>query len=203
MKKLNLNFIIFTFILLVLASRVFAAYFFADIRLDNEWGKLVHNLDFSGILGINVIVDEFKALHKFADPGDTVLPSVFMPPLYAYFIYYVKLISNNLFDLIKIVIFVQIFLSLISVYIFFKILRNFENFNVSLLTTIIFSFFPLYVYSSVQISSVSLQIFLLLSFFYYLLVFIRRKNFLSLIYFSIFSGFFILFNHFKLFFYIH
>ena len=87
MKRLNLNILIIAFIFLSIIVRIIAAYFFADTRLDNEWGTLVHNLEFSGILGMNVVIDDFTALHKFANPGDTVLPSIFMPPLYAYFIY--------------------------------------------------------------------------------------------------------------------
>ena len=192
MKKLNFNLIIFTFIFLSIIARLIAAYFFADIRLDNEWGKLIHNLEFSGILGINVVIDDFTALHKFANPGDTVLPSVFMPPLYAYFIYCIKILSIHWFDLIKTIIFIQIILSLVSIYIFFKIIRRFENFYISLLLTLIFSFFPMYIYSSSQISSITLQICLLLFYFYFLLEFINKKNFLNLIYFSVFSGLLIL-----------
>jgi len=192
MKKLNFNLLVFTFISFSIIARLIAAYFFTDLRLDNEWGKLIHNLEFSGILGINVVIDGFTAIHKFADSNDTVLPSVFMPPLYAYFIYYIKILSTHFFDLIKTIIFIQIILSLVSIYIFFKIIRKFESFYISLLATFIFSFFPMYVYSSTQISSITLQICLLLFYFYFLLEFIEKKNFLNLIYFSIFSGLLIL-----------
>ena len=192
MKKLNLSFLISAFVLLSIAARLIAAYFLGDTRLDNEWGKLVHNFEFSGILGINVIIDEFTAIHKFANSNDVVLPSAFMPPLYGYFIYYVKVLLANWFDLIKTIIFIQIILSLTSVYLFFKITRKFENLYFSLALSFVFSFFPMYIYSSSQISSIILQIFFLLCFFYYLLEFIESKKFLDLIYFSIFSGFLIL-----------
>ncbi|MAJ66067.1 MAG: hypothetical protein CMI76_02090 [Candidatus Pelagibacter sp.] len=192
MKKLNLSLLISTFFLLTILARLIAAYFFADTRLDNEWGKLVHNLEFSGILGINVVIDEFTAIHKFANSKDVVLPSAFMPPLYGYFIYYVKVLLANSFDLIKVIIFIQIILSLTSIYLFFKITRKFENLYFSLGLSFLFSFFPMYVYSSVQISSIILQIFLLLCFFHFLLIFIENKKILNLIYFSIFSGLLIL-----------
>ena len=67
--------------------RLVAAYFFADQKIENEWGVLVHNLSVSGVLGINVALGDFTAIHRFAEIGEAVLPSVFMPPLYAYFIY--------------------------------------------------------------------------------------------------------------------
>jgi len=88
MKRLNLNLLFIFFVFLFVAVRLIAAYFFSDTYLDNEWGKLVHNLELSGIFGINVVIYDFHATHKFANPGDIVLPSIFMPPLYAYFIYF-------------------------------------------------------------------------------------------------------------------
>ena len=91
MKRLNLNITVTLLIFLSIISRLIAMYFFPDTKLDNEWGKLVHNLEISGILGINVVIDDYTALHKFAESSDVVLPSIFMPPLYVYFIYFVKL----------------------------------------------------------------------------------------------------------------
>ena len=192
MKRLNINFLLISFVFFVVATRIIAAYFFPDTRLDNEWGKLVHNLELSGILGINVVIDDLNAIHKFASPKDVVLPSIFMPPLYAYFIYFIKLLFGNLFDVIKTVILVQIILSLISIYLFFKILRKFEDFTFSFLLTSVFSFFPMYIYSSSQISSAILQICLLLFFFYFLIELLNKKKLLDLIIFSIFSGLLIL-----------
>ena len=116
MKRSNLNFLIISFVFFAVVVRLITAYFFSDMRLDNEWGKLVHNLELSGIFGINVVINDFHATHKFANPGDIVLPSIFMPPLYAYFIYFTKLFLINSFDLIKTIIFTQIILSLVSIY---------------------------------------------------------------------------------------
>ena len=192
MKRLNSNLLIISFIFFSIAVRLMAIYFFADTRIENEWGILVHNLEISGILGMNVVIDDYLALHKFANPGETVLPSVFMPPLYAYFIYCLKFLSANFFDLLKTIYFVQIILSLISIYIFFNIIKKFEDFNISFLLTFIFSFFPVYVFSSSQVSSIVLQMCLLLFYFYFLIELINKKKLLDLIYFSIFSGLLIL-----------
>ena len=192
MKRLNLNFLVISFVFLAVVVRIMAAYFFSDTRLDNEWGTLVHNLELSGILGLNVVIDDLNAIHKFASPKDVVLPSIFMPPLYAYFIYFIKLLFGNLFDVIKTVILVQIILSLISIYLFFKISRKFEDFNYSFLLTTVFSFFPIYIYSCSQVSSIILQIFLFLFYFYFLIELLNKKKLIYLIYFSIFSGLLIL-----------
>ena len=104
--------------------RVVAAYFFADQKIENEWGVLVHNLSVSGVLGINVALGDFTAIHRFAEIGEVVLPSVFMPPLYAYFIYLLKIISQDLVNLVYLVIFVQIILSTVTIYFFYKILQK-------------------------------------------------------------------------------
>ena len=182
MKK-NLFINIYSVLFLCLISRVVAYLFFSDLRIDNEWGKLVHNLSITGILGINVY-DGVSISHAYAQLNDKVMPSVFMPPLYAYFIYIIKLFTQNTFELVKAVIIVQIIISLLSTYIFFKILINFTNHKFSILLSLIFCLFPINIYSVVQISSVSLQIFLLLTYFYFFLEILNKKTYLNLILFT-------------------
>jgi len=190
MKK-NLFINIYSVLFLCLISRVVAYLFFSDLRIDNEWGKLVHNLSITGILGINVY-DGVSISHAYAQLNDKVMPSVFMPPLYAYFIYIIKLFTQNTFELVKAVIIVQIIISLLSTYIFFKILINFTNHKFSILLSLIFCLFPINIYSVVQISSVSLQIFLLLTYFYFFLEILNKKTYLNLILFTIAASFLIL-----------
>ena len=168
--------------------RVVAAYFFADQKIENEWGVLVHNLSVSGVLGINVALGDCTAIHRFAEIGEVVLPSVFMPPLYAYFIYLLKIISQDLVNLVYLVIFVQIILSTVTIYFFYKILQKMNNFPFSIILVLIFSFFPLYVYSASQISSITLQIFLLVLFFFYLQKLLDKNNKLDILLFSVISG---------------
>ena len=184
--------IISVFILLSITARFIAGYLFGDVILDNEWGKLVNNLNVSGTFGINVAINEFTAIHKFATETDKVLPTVYMPPLYAYFIFLIKILNNNIFDLVKVIIFTQILISLISVFIFYKILKRYQDINTSLIFTSIFSFFPLYIFSNGQISSITLQIFLLVCFFYFILKYSEENNFKSLFLFSLFSSLLIL-----------
>jgi hypothetical protein len=184
--------ILFAVITFSVILRIAAAYFFGDTRVDMEWGMLVHNLEVTGVLGLNTVVDNFTALPMYAEPDATVLPSVFMPPLYAYYILFLKLVSNNFVSLINVLIFSQIILSVISILIFFKILIKFCKFKVSLFFLLAFSLFPLYVYSSVQASSITLQIFLLIIFFYNIVEYLESKKNKNLITFSIAAGFLIL-----------
>ena len=137
--------------------RLVVAYFFADQKIENEWGQLVHNLSLTGVLGMNVVLDEFTAIPKLAETGEVVLPSVFMPPLYAYFIFFLKIISQDQVNLVYLVIFAQIILSIVTIYFFYKILQKLINFSFSTILVLIFSFFPLYVYSASQISSITLH----------------------------------------------
>ena len=179
---------IFYILLVSLIIRLIAALFFSDVRLDNEWGKLVHNLSLTGIFGINVVENEFLATHKFAKIGDTVLPSIFMPPIYGYFIYFLKILSFNLVNLVKLVIAIQILISIFSIYLFSKIIEIIDKKKIGLICTSILAFFPLYVYSSVQISSITLQVFLILIFFLNLIKYEKNKKKINLLFFSISSG---------------
>lgn len=185
-KILTLN--IYSLIILSLIIRSFAAYFFADRHLDNEWGILIHNLELSGILGINIVLNEFSAVPGFANLGDKVLPSAFMPPLYAFFIFFFKKISFDLVNIVDLIIIIQILIGVFTIYFFFKISKYFFSAHFSLFLTSIFSIFPLNVYAVTQISSVTLQIFLFVLFLFYLIEFIEKKELKHIILFSIISG---------------
>ena len=59
--RINFNSItIFHILFFSLLTRIGAAYFFADITLDNEWKILIHNLETTGVLGLYVPIDELK-----------------------------------------------------------------------------------------------------------------------------------------------
>ena len=194
MNKITINFLIFFLIFLALVFRILAFYFFADTQLVNEWKILIYNLSERGTLGFYVINEGSEVVSKMANENETVLPSVFMPPLYAYYIFIIQSIFLKSLNFINIIIFSQIILSLISIYIFFRLLKKDENLKIVLATCIIFSLIPINVYSTVQISSVSIQVFLLTCFFLLLKKFSIDKKFstISLFLFSIISGFLIL-----------
>jgi len=202
MIKINSINNIFIILLLSFIARFFAALYYSDNNLVNEWAILVHNLEFSGTLGYHVITSELNVIPKFVETGETVLPSVFMPPLYAYFIYFIKVLFIDLTNYIKVIIAIQIIISLITIILFYKILKNFYSNKITFIFTLIFSLLPLNVYSSVQISSISLQLFLLVFYFFFVLNYYKTNKVKYLVLFSIFSGLLMLIRGEFIFFYI-
>ena len=137
---------------------------YGDTELVNEWGTLFNNLKYNNIL----------ALKSFEG---TLIPTVYMPPLYVYFIYLVDiLILGNEQYLVKTILFIQILLSGVSILIFYKINLLLFSKKISLFSSYIFSFFPIYIYSSIQISSISIQIFLNLLFIFFILKIMKKTN---------------------------
>ena len=108
-----------------------------------------------------------------------------MPPLYFLFLYFHKIISFDLINFVYLVIFNQVLISSISIYYFYKICRHFFEERTSLIGSLIFSLFPLMIFSTGLISSATLQLFLYLLFFkLYLDLFTNKftvRNLFSLI----------------------
>ena len=188
--KLQITVLIFS----TLIFRTVAIFFLGDTGLENEWKILVHNLSERGILGYYIVNEEFGALPGLANANDEVLPSAFMPPLYAYFIYIIKLIFSNFVDYVSIIIIIQILLSVVAVFLFFKILKISETSMLSFYPALIFSLIPINIYASVQISSISIQVFLLVYLFYIIKIFAENKkiSYKNLFIFSILSGLLVL-----------
>ena len=118
------NYYIYYILIISFFSRIAAFVFFSDKGIDNEWGNLLHNLLVSGVLGIHV-VDGDVVKYAYAEINQRVLPSVFMPPLYVYFLYFIKILIGDLYNFINTVILIQIAFSLFSILLFFKILKIF------------------------------------------------------------------------------
>jgi len=162
-------------------SRISVSYFFGDKAFDGqgEWGILVESLIFFNTY----------SLYHF---DDLLVPSVYMPPLYPFILYLINIISLNKIDFINLIIFFQAIISTLSVYIFYKINLNFFSSKLSLFNSLIFSMFPLNIYISGQISSITLQVFLSLLFLNFLLLIINKQTKKNIIFFSIVSGLLIL-----------
>ncbi len=176
-----------------LVVRIFVAYFYSDTVLRNEWSMILHNYQISGIFGFNVVISDSLAIPKFAEIGERVLPTAFMPPLYLYFIYFVKNLSNELVSIAPLIVFLQILLSLISIFIIYLIIKNLTKSKFLTRTfTLVFAFFPINIYATSQISSVSLQILLSLIFFYYLLLILKKNKIKYVFIFSVIGGLLIL-----------
>ncbi len=163
-----------------LALRLITIYFVRDTHLDNEWQILVNNL-------VN-----YKS-YSFYTFDNQLVPSAYMPPMYAFFIYLIKIVTSfNEVNLVYSIIFIQIVFSIYSIYLFYQISQNFFSNKISLISAFIFSAIPLNIYSCGQISSINLQIILSLLFLKYLIKLKNQDRFLNIIPFSIFSGLLIL-----------
>ena len=152
-KDKNLFFFIFISGLLL---RSITAFFFGDRILENEWNILVKNLYFYDSFSLLVFDDLF-------------VPNLWMPPLYGYFIYLHSLLVGFNEYLPLSVITSQIIIASITPVFFFKIISMFFSRKLSIFGSFIFNFFPLIIFSSSQISSVTIFLFLNILFFYFIL----------------------------------
>lgn len=168
------NFIKLVFIFSIF--KILYSLIYGDRFFEMEWKILYYNLVNNSALSYYSI-------------NELLIPSVYMPPLYAYFLYLFSFLSLSETLTVKLILTSQCILSGLSIYIFFKILNNFFNEKYSYLISILYMIYPLNFYSSSQISSVSLQIFLFIFYLYFLINFEKKKFF---IFFGIVSGLLIL-----------
>ena len=151
-KKKNL--VLFLLVLTSVLIRIPIILIYGDTNLENEWAALVNNLISHGTLS-------YKSFEDF------LLPNLFMPPLYAYYLYVFSFLNLAEQNYINLVLLSQALLASISIVVFYKINKIFFSEKVSFYSSLLFSFFPLHVYACSQISSVSLQSFFLILFFYF------------------------------------
>ena len=177
--KKNETFILFSLILFSALVRIPVILMFGDSSLENEWGVLANNLINHGTLAL-LNFDGF------------LLPNLWMPPLYAYYIYLFSFFNLEGHELILLILSSQILLASVSVAIFYKINKIFFSQKISLFSSLIFSFFPLHIYACAQISSISLNIFLAIVFYYYFFQISKKRDFLSIVFFAFTAGLLIL-----------
>ena len=170
-------------ILFSLLIRIPVILIFGDSSLEHEWAVLVNNLIVNKTLAFYYLD---PALDKF------LLPSIWMPPLYAYYLYFFSFFNLEQQQYIQLILSSQIFLSLLSVAIFYKINKLFFSQRISFFGSLLFSLFPLYLYACGQISSITLQVFLTLLFLYFIFQFLKKRNFLSIFLLSFVGGLLIL-----------
>ena len=119
-----------------------------DEEVANEWGIMVENLEKYNMLSVRSI-------------DGVPVPNIFMPPLYPLFLYLVKLVFNDSFVFLNAVFTIQLILSLISIFLSFKIFLEIFNEKYSQIGMLLYAIFPLNVFAVSQISSVSLQMLLI------------------------------------------
>ena len=177
---------IYVLTLLILFSifiRVPVVFLYGDTGLENEWRILVNNLTNHGILAFD---------YHDANLAEFLFPNLYMPPLYAYYIYFFSTFSLEGQNYILIILFSQVLLASISVAVFYKISKIFFSKTISFYSSLLYSLFPLHVYACSQISSISLQTFLTILFFYFFFQFIEKRSFLLVFFVSFIGGLLIL-----------
>jgi len=170
---------IYVLVLLILFSiiiRIPVILIYGDTSLENEWQLLVYNL-----------IENGKLVYETFDNG-FLLPNLWMPPLYPYYLYCFSFFGLEDQNYILLILLSQVFLASISVAMFYKINKIFFSEKVSFYISLLFSIVPMHVYASSQISSISLQTFLMMLFFYFFFQIVRKKKFSSIILFSFLSG---------------
>ena len=176
-KNININFyLLLGLIILSFLLRFVTVYFVRDLAIGNEWNILIDNLV------------KFKS-YSFYTFDNQLIPSAYMPPMYPFFIYLIKIIAPfEGDDLIHLIIFIQIILSTYSVYLFYQLNQNFFSEKLSLINSFIFSFIPLNLYACGQISSITLQVIFSLLFLKFFLLIVKEPITKNILIFSMVSG---------------
>ena len=172
---------VLTFLILFSAFiRIPVILIYGDSNLEHEWELLVNNL-----------IEHGQLVYEIFDNG-ILLPNLWMPPLYAYYLYCFSFIGLEDQNYIRLILLSQVLLASISVAVFYKINKLFFSQKISFYNSVLFSIFPIYIYVSSQISSMSLQVLLMILFFYFFFQIIDKKNFSSIVLFSFISGLLVL-----------
>ena len=174
---------IFTVVFLLLISffaRIPIIIIFGDENIDHEWDSLVYNL-----------INNGKLVWQTFDNG-FLLPNSWMPPLYAYYLYFFSIFGLDNQNYIFLVLYSQALIAALSIILFYQLNKLFFSKKTSFYSAVVFSLFPLYLYACTQISSISLQVFLTVAFLY--LFFLTKRNFFFyyIVLFSFTSGLLIL-----------
>ena len=150
-----------------------------DVTLENEWIVMLYNL----------INHNTLSLQSF---GEYLLPNLWLPPLYAYYLYLLSFFNFENQNFVLLVLFSQAILASISIVIFYKLNKFFFSQKISIYSSLLFSFFPLYLYATGQISSISLTIFLAIYFYYFFFKIKRDKKYIDILLYSLIGGLLIL-----------
>tara|TARA_E500000178_G_scaffold113451_1_gene113377 strand:- start:588 stop:1814 length:1227 start_codon:yes stop_codon:yes gene_type:complete len=175
----NFNFKIYIILIIGFISRIISIYFFGDVEIDKEWGIMLYNLEYNNILSVR-------------DVDGVPVPNIFMPPLYPLFLYSIKIFISNPELYLNSVLVIQLVISIISIILAYLIFLRIFSYKLSLLGTLIYSLFPLNVYSVSQISSITLQLLLINIFFLFFIKLYQNNKLKNFFIFSISSALLVL-----------
>ena len=116
----------------------------------------------------------------------------FMPPLYPFFLYLIKIPINDTEIFLNTVFSIQLIISIISIFLCYKIFLEIFSESISLLGTLIFTVFPLNIYAISQISSITLQVLLINIFLLSFIKIFRETSKINYLTFSVASALLIL-----------
>ena len=109
-NKANILVLLFSF---SFVSRIPIILMFGDTSLEYEWQYLVANL-----------IEHGQLVYQTFDNG-FLLPNLWMPPLYAYYLYFFSFLNLENQNYILIILISQLILASISVVVFYQINKNF------------------------------------------------------------------------------
>ena len=98
-----------------LFARIPVIMILGDVTLENEWGIMLYNL-----VNYNTLSQQ-----SF---GEFLLPNLWLPPLYAYYLYLLSFLNFENQNFVLLVLFSQAILASISVVIFYKLNKFFFSF---------------------------------------------------------------------------
>jgi len=171
----NQKLLISVIIILTLTTRIPIIHFWGDHSLQNEWLVLVNNLTNHG---------EFS----FRNFGNFYIPNLYMPPLYAWFLYIFKFLNLTNENYVNLILYLQAIFACISLVTFYYISKKFFSYSLSLFLTFIFCFFPSYLYACGQISSISLYVLLIVLFIHFVLKINSEPNYKHIFYLGLIAG---------------
>ena len=99
--------ILFFLILISFIIRLVAVLLYGDTRIDHEWGTLLHNL-------------YNHKTYAFYEFENKLIPTSYMPPLYPFVLFFLKILSFEKINMLYLIFSFQILLSIISIYIFYN-----------------------------------------------------------------------------------
>jgi hypothetical protein len=145
---------IFYIIGLAFLARMLFLVFFVDLKSSNYWefGYIGENLKAGKGYSLFYFTDD--KLNQIYDSNSTPYPSAFMPPVYVYYLYPFLFIDNDVSRNI-LLIFSQIIISLITIFLLYKFCIKYFSKNIALISSLIIAIVPEFIYITTIFNAVN------------------------------------------------
>lgn len=152
--------ILLSSLIIATAIRFIIVFTHGDATLVNEWDPIVRNL-LAGRGFVYYSIDAFGGIvAEFQISPVNVIPSAYMPPLYALFLTSITYFTGIGFWGIKIILIIQTAISAVTLLIIYETTKLKFDSGAGLIAVLILAFYPLMAYMPSQISAVNLYLFL-------------------------------------------